>query len=57
MDDELLPTAQSYEENADALCRLALNSRDDSAKRELMVLALESLRPLDKRSTIFWDEE
>jgi hypothetical protein len=38
-------------------CGGSLNSRDDSAKRELMVLALESLRPLDKRSTIFWDEE
>jgi hypothetical protein len=36
-----LPTAEFYDEKAEALRRLGLEARDDSVKRQLMMLALE----------------
>jgi hypothetical protein len=41
MDEEPLPSTEFYEDKAVALFRLALGASDDSAKRELLSLALE----------------
>ena len=48
MEEDVLPTAEFYEDKAAALSRLALEAHDNSVKRELMILALEFEKLADR---------